>query len=69
VGPGASAGIPLRSVTLAASAARLRSMLVQVVRSAAGSFRPVHTEITRSGGQSVLVIEYDAPSPLGLFTL
>ena len=66
VGPRASAGIPLRSVTLAGDTADFRSLLT-LARSQKGSYRPAHTEITRSGGRSVLVIQFDAPSPLGLF--
>lgn len=66
MGPGASAGIPFRSVTLAGTTAGLRSLLA-FARSQKGAYRPAHTEITRSGGQSVLVIEFDAPSPLELF--
>ncbi len=66
VGPGASTGIPLRSVTLAGDTANLRSLLT-FARSRKGAFRPAHTQISRSGGQSVLVIQFDAPSPLGLF--
>jgi hypothetical protein len=67
-GPGATAGIPLRSVTLAGSTARLQSILAFLSKGVKAPFLPGHTEITRSGGRPVLVIEYDAPSPLGLLT-
>jgi len=51
---------------LAGDTADFRSLLT-LARSQKGSYRPAHTEITRSGGRSVLVIQFDAPSPLGLF--
>jgi hypothetical protein len=68
LGPGASAGIPLRSVTLAGGTATLQSMLT-FARSQPGPDHPAHAGITRSDGHPVLVIDYDAPSPLGLFTV
>jgi hypothetical protein len=65
-GPGATAGVPLRSVSLAGSIPRLQSILAHLSQTRA-PYRPEHTELTRASGQRVLVIEYDAPSPLGLF--
>ena len=67
MGPGVSPGVPLRSVTLAGDTPDLRSLLT-FARSEKGSYRPAHTEMTRSGGRSVLVIQFDAPSPLELFS-
>jgi hypothetical protein len=70
LGPGASAGIPLRSATLAGSMATLRSML-EVARSKkllGGPYTPTHAEITQRGGRQVLVLEFAAPSPLGVLS-
>jgi hypothetical protein len=66
LGPRASAGIPLRSVTLVGSVATLRSTLAFAL-SQTGSYHPAHAEITRLDGQHVLILEFAAPSPLGLF--
>ena len=65
--PGASAGVPLRSVTLAVNgnAAVVRSML-ETLRSQHGEFRAAHIETTQRNGQRLLVIEFAAPMPLGL---
>jgi len=67
--PGASPGVPLRSVTLAGSgtAAIMRSMF-DTLRSQRGTFRAAHIETARRGGQSVLVIVFAAPVPLGLIS-
>jgi hypothetical protein len=63
---GASPEVPLRSVSLAVNgSASLRSMLVDV-RAQRGVFRAAHVETTRRDGQSVMVIEFAAPMPLGL---
>jgi hypothetical protein len=66
-GPGASPGVPLRSVYLAENggAATVRSMLAYL-RQQQGYFRPASTATTRFGGQPALFLEFDAPSPLGL---
>jgi len=66
LGPGASAGIPLRSATLTGSTARLKS-IIAFMRQQAPQYRPLHAEITQRGGNPRLVIEFSAPSPLGLF--
>jgi hypothetical protein len=65
--PAASAGVPLRSVTLAVNgnAAVVRSML-ETLRSQHGDFRAAHIETTQRNGQRALVIEFAAPMPLGL---
>ena len=67
--PGASPGVPLRSVTLAGSgtAAIMRSMF-DTLRSQRGTFRAAHIETARRDGQSVLVIVFAAPVPLGLIS-
>jgi hypothetical protein len=67
LGPGASAGIPLRSATLAGSMATLRSTLNWVRSRAAKQYRPTHADITKLGGRNVLIVEFAAPVPLGLF--
>jgi hypothetical protein len=67
LGPGASAGIPLRSATLAGSKATLRSMLAWTRSKAARPYNPTHAEITQVGGQQVLIVEFAAPIQLGLF--
>ena len=63
-GPGASAGIPLRSATLAGSMATLRSTL-RLARSKA-EYPPTHAEITKLGGRNVLIVEFAAPVLLGV---
>ena len=72
--PGAGAGSPLRSAELAAtggaarrgSSASLRSMLA-FLRAQRTPYLAAHVEIVRhTGGQILLLIEFAAPSPLGL---
>jgi hypothetical protein len=65
--PGATPGVPLRSVTLAekGGAAIARSMLLSL-RGQPGPYHAAHIETTRRGGQAVMVIEFAAPVPLGL---
>jgi hypothetical protein len=65
--PGASPGVPLRSVTVAENGgtAIVRQMLASL-RAQHGDFRAAQTETTRRDGQPVLVIEFAAPMPLGL---
>jgi hypothetical protein len=72
--PGAGAGSPLRSAELAAtggaarsgSSAALRSMLA-FLRAQRTPYLAAHVEIVRhTGGQILLLIEFAAPSPLGL---
>jgi hypothetical protein len=73
-GPGASAGSPLRSADLAdtggtlgvSASAYVRSMLA-FLRTQPAPYLPAHAGTARlAGGQTVLRIEYAAPSPLGL---
>jgi len=65
--PGASAGIPLRSAELAETggATAVRSWLA-AVHVQKGLFLPARTETIRLDGKPVLLIEFAAPSPLGL---
>ena len=63
--PGATAGVPLRSVTLAGSTAYLRSMLASV-RSSQAPYLAAHAGITQFDGRPALFIEFAGPSPLGL---
>jgi hypothetical protein len=67
LGPGASPGIPLRSATLAGSKATLRATLAWA-RKATPPFAPTHATITQLDGQPVLIVEFAAPSPLGMFS-
>ena len=66
LGPGASAGIPLRSATLAGSVPTLRATLAFAMKQT-GNYRPAHTELTKLHGQHVLIVEFTAPIPLELF--
>jgi hypothetical protein len=65
-GPDASPDIPLRSATMTGSTAALQAMLVWVLNNA--PFAPTHAEITQQNGQPVLIVEFAAPSPLGVFS-
>jgi hypothetical protein len=67
LGPGASPGIPLRSATLTGSLPTLRATLAWA-RKASPPFTPTHVKITQQHGQPVLIVEYAAPSPLGVFS-
>jgi hypothetical protein len=66
--PGASPGVPLRSVQIAAlgpgaeAAASLRSML-SLIDAQRQPFQPLRAALA---GSSALTVEYAAPSPLGL---
>jgi hypothetical protein len=70
-GPGASAGMPLRSAEVieAGSAADVSSpagvqVLLAIVRTQGHPYVPAFTQTTRLAGQTVLLIEFAAPSPL-----
>ncbi len=74
--PGAGAGSPLRSAGLAdtggaartGSSASMRSMLA-FLRAQRTPYLAAHVEIVQhTGGQTVLLIEFAAPSPLGLLS-
>jgi hypothetical protein len=75
-GPGASAGMPLRAAEVAVptpaadagaldAGAALRSMLA-FVRAQQPPYRPARADLRTIAGQSVLSIEFAAPSPVGL---
>jgi hypothetical protein len=64
-GPGASAGVPLRSVYLAVTGSAARSAL-EVVRSQRPPFRASRAGLTTFDGRPALYIEFAAPPPLGL---
>jgi hypothetical protein len=73
-GPGASAGMPLRSADVieADSAASVSGSpgvhaLLAIVRTQRAPYVPAYNETTRLGGQTVLLIEFAVPSPLLLF--
>jgi hypothetical protein len=66
-GPGASPGIPFRSATLAGSLATLQATLAWARTKTSAPFKPTHAEITQLQGQPVLIVEFAAPSPLGVF--
>jgi hypothetical protein len=65
--PGATAGMPLRSLTLTGGKANLRSILAYVRTQETAPYIPEYTQLTRRDGRPELLIEFSAPSPLGLF--
>jgi hypothetical protein len=69
-GPGASAGMPLRSVDLAepGGAASMRAILAQLPVTLPAWFLAAHTETTVLAGRTVLQIEFPAPEPPGLIS-
>ena len=66
-GPGATSGMPLRSLTLTGRPANLRSVLTYVRTHETAPYLPEYTQLTKHRGTPELVIEFSAPSPLGLF--
>ena len=66
-GPGATAGMPLRSVYLARNGggATVREILT-FLHEQRGLYRSAHAKLTRLADHSVLFIEFAAPTPLGL---
>jgi hypothetical protein len=64
LGPGATAGVPLRSATLTGSPASLRSIAAFLDGQA--PYRPAQLQMTRFAGKRALRIEFAAPSPLGV---
>jgi hypothetical protein len=66
-GPGASAGMPLRSVTLTGGMASLRALVADARTGETALYVPTHTQIMKRDGRYQLVIEFSAPSPLLLF--
>jgi hypothetical protein len=66
-GPGATTGMPLRSLTLGGSKANLQSVLTYVRTHETPPYLPEYTQLRQNGAKSELVIEFSAPSPLGVF--
>jgi hypothetical protein len=65
-GPGASAGMPLRQVTLTASTASARKILA-FYRAQRAPYLPARTVLAPGpAGQSELTVQFAAPCPLGL---
>jgi hypothetical protein len=65
---GASAGVPLRSVELSESdGAAVVQKWLSFLRGQKNPFLPAVTQTIRVGGKPVLLIEFAAPTPLGLF--
>jgi hypothetical protein len=66
--PGASAGIPLRSAELSESVgAAVVQQWLSFLRVQKNPFLPAVMRTIRVGGKPVLLIEFAAPTPLGLF--
>jgi hypothetical protein len=67
--PGASPGLPLRTAQLTAPTGTARTMLA-FVRAQRSPYLPARAVLTPGtagpGGESVLTVEFAAPSPLGL---
>jgi hypothetical protein len=67
-GPGASADVPLRSVTLAQSGGVTKASLLDLLRvGLPRQFLPEYVETVEQDGRPALLIEFSAPSPLGVF--
>ena len=64
----ATAGMPLRSLTLTGGKANLRSILVYVRTHETAPYIPEYTQMTQRDGRPELLIEFSAPSPLGVFS-
>jgi hypothetical protein len=69
-GPGATAGMPLRSVDLAepGGAASMRAILAQLPVTLPAWFQAAHTRTTLLAGRTVLQIGFPAPEPPGLIS-
>jgi hypothetical protein len=65
--PGATTGFPLRSATLVGSLSTLRALRVFALGQK-GNYCPSYTDLTKAGKQHVLVVEFNAPIPLELFS-
>jgi hypothetical protein len=65
-GPGASPGLPLRAAELIAAPGAAAQMLA-FFRAQRAPYLPARTAVTAgSGGESVLTVQFAAPTPLGL---
>jgi hypothetical protein len=69
-GPGATAGMPLRSVDLAepGGAASMRAILAQLPVTLPAWFQAAHTRTTLLAGRTALQIGFPAPEPPGLIS-
>lgn len=74
-GPGASAGMPLRSVevteadgTASASGTTAVQPLLAILRGQGSPWVPAYTQTKRIGAQTVLFVEFSAPSVPGLLS-
>jgi len=65
--PGATAGLPLRSATLVGSLQTLRALRTFALGQK-GDYCPSYTALTKAGKQHMLVVEFNAPIPLELFS-
>jgi hypothetical protein len=73
IGPGASAGVPMRDAVIAIrvdgkqpGSARYLQSALSFLRAQEAPFRAASMTLAREAGQPVLLIQFDAPSPLGL---
>ncbi len=64
--PGASPGIPLRSAELAETGTADAQQMLAFLQGQKPPYLPALIETIRPGGHPVLLIEFAAPSPLGL---
>jgi hypothetical protein len=65
--PGATAGLPLRSATLVGSLPTLRALRTFALAQK-GNYCPTYTDLTKAGKEHVLIVEFNAPIPLELFS-
>jgi hypothetical protein len=65
--PGATAGLPLRSARLVGSLPTLRALRAFALGQK-GNYCPSYTDLTKAGKQHMLVVEFNAPIPLELFS-
>jgi hypothetical protein len=63
--PGASAGVPLRSVEVAGATAEIRQVQ-DFLQAQLAPYRPLRLQVLTGGTRPALRIEFGAPSPLGL---
>jgi hypothetical protein len=65
--PGASSGVPLRGAELGAAAPASLPAMVAFLVAQQSQFAPAVARITKTAnGQSVVIVRYDAPGPMGL---
>ena len=65
--PGVSSGVPLRGAELGAAAPASLPAMVAFLVAQQSQFAPAVARITKTAnGQSVVIVRYDAPGPMGL---